>query len=145
MYNSCKPVFLALGLLLALGPIACNSDDNDDTDAACADTLCTAIFIRILVSVKDQDQDPVILDAFEVINVANGADMTIALSASELEGAKEFGQYPLVQDGTLALNETRHIQFKGFINGAEVITSTYTVSTDCCHVGLDSGDLELTL
>ncbi len=98
-----------------------------------------------MVSIKDQNQNPIALDSFEVINLENGTDITVMLTSSEFEGAQEFGQYPLIQDGTLEVNQTQQIQFKGFIDNQEVINSNYIVSADCCHVGLDSGDLQLTL
>ena len=71
--------------------------------------------------------------------------MTITLTPEELAEAQETGLYPLTQDGILDLNEERRVQFRGFVNDQEVIRSDYTVSTDCCHVGLDAGDLELSL
>ncbi|WP_435622917.1 hypothetical protein [Flagellimonas sp.] len=124
---------------------SCNNDDdtNDDMNAQCEGTVCTAIFIRINVSVTDMNQNPVALDSFTVTDLGSGNDMTIALSAQELAEAQQTGLYPLTQDGVLDLNEARRIQFRGFVNDEEVVSGDYTVSTDCCHVGLDSGDLEL--
>lgn len=119
--------------------ISCN--DNN----ICKDTLCTEEFRTILVSVKDQDENPVALNSFKVINIQNNGDMTVTLSASELEMAQQSGKYPLVNDLSLKINKERKVLFKGYINNKEVISSTYTVSTDCCHIGLISGDLNLTL
>ena len=145
MINSNKLFLVALSLFLTLGQSSCNSDDNDGTNAQCEDTFCTDIFIRIIVSVTDQNQNPVALDSFTVTNLANGNDMTVPLSDSELLNAQLTGLYPLTQDGILEINQERQIQFKGFINGQEVVSGDYTVSTDCCHVGLDAGDLDLIL
>ena len=147
MINNNKLFLAILSLFLSLGQTSCNNDDdtNDDVNAQCEGTICTAIFIRINVSVSDMNQNPVALDSFTVTDLANGNDITVTLSAQELTEAQETGLYPLTQDGVLDLNEARQIQFRGFINDQEVVSSDYTVSTDCCHVGLDSGDLELTL
>ncbi|MEM6542945.1 MAG: hypothetical protein AAF634_17445 [Bacteroidota bacterium] len=138
---------LALSIFFAFAPTSCNTDDdaNDDVNAQCEGSICTAIFVQINVTVTDQEQNPVALDTFTVTNLANGNDMTITLTASELANARETGRYPLTQDGILDLNEMRQIQFKGFINGQEVVSGNYTVSTDCCHVALDAGDVELSL
>ena len=146
MINNNK-LFLALSLFLSLVSTSCNTDDNSNNDenAQCEGTICTAIFIRINVSITDQSQNPVALDSFTVTDLASGNNMTITLSATELAEAQETGLYPLTQDGILDLNEERRVQFKGFVNDQEVISSDYTVSTDCCHVGLDAGDLQLTL
>ncbi|NAS14038.1 hypothetical protein [Poritiphilus flavus] len=143
-----KLFLIAFSLLLSLAQTSCNSDDdngNEDGNARCEGTICTAIFIRINVSLTDQDQNPVALDSFTVTNLQNGEDMTVSLTPSELAEAQETGLYPLTEDGSFGLNEEREVQFKGFINDQEVLSSDYIVSTDCCHVGLDSGDLELTL
>ncbi|MEM6892428.1 MAG: hypothetical protein AAF554_01980 [Bacteroidota bacterium] len=148
MINSNKLFLATLTLFVSLWQTSCNSDDegtNDDRNAQCEGTICTAIFVRINVTVTDQNQNPVALDSFSVTNLDNGEDMTITLSDSERNRARETGLYPLTEDGILDLNEARRIEFSGFINNQEVVSGEYTVSTDCCHVGLDAGDLELTL
>ncbi len=147
MIQSNKLFLLAISIFLSLVQNSCNTDDdsNEDVNAECRETVCTAIFVRINVTVSDQTQNPVALDSFTVINVANGNDMTITLSPSELTSARENGLYPLTQDGILDLNQIRQIQFTGFIAGQAVVQGDYTVSTDCCHVSLDSGDLQLSL
>ncbi|MEM9076877.1 MAG: hypothetical protein AAGC43_07550 [Bacteroidota bacterium] len=147
MINSNKLFLSICTLMVSFLQISCSSDDDadGDTNAQCNGAICTAIFIQINVSVVDQDQNPVALDTFTVTNLANGEDMTISLSDAEMANARETGRYPLTQDGVLDLNEARRIQFRGFINNEEVVSSDYTVSTDCCHVGLDSGNLELSL
>ncbi len=71
--------------------------------------------------------------------------MTILLSPSGLEMAQQLGQYPLVTDGVVDINQELQLQFKGSINGQEVIVSNYTVCADCCHMDLVSGDLQLVL
>lgn len=116
---------------------SCNSNDD------CEKTACTEEFRTILVSIKDQNQNPIALDSFEVINLQNGNKMTVSLSASGFEMAQQSGQYPLVNDLSLKTNQERQVQFKGFIDNQEVINSTYKVSTDCCHINLVSGNLNL--
>lgn len=148
MINSNKLFLATLSLFVSLWQTSCSSDDdsvNEDINAQCENAICTKIFVRINVKVTDQNQNPVALDAFTVTNLANGQDMTVTLSDSERNASRETGLYPLTEDGILDLNEARRIQFSGFINNQEVVSGEYTVSTDCCHVGLDAGDLELTL
>lgn len=143
MIKSLKRSVLAVVLLFTITQVSCDSNDDSNTD--CEDAICTAIFVRIMVTIADENQDPVALDSFKVIDLENGNEITISLSPSELEGLQEFGQYPLIEDGILGENEELQVQFQGFINEQEVVNSNYNVSTDCCHVGLDSGNLELTL
>jgi len=71
--------------------------------------------------------------------------MTISLSPTQLEMAQQSGKYPLVNDSSLEVNQERKIQFKGFINNEEVISSDYTISKDCCHIELVSGNTQLSL
>ncbi|MFC5046159.1 hypothetical protein ACFSTE_04675 [Aquimarina hainanensis] len=139
-----KLFIVVLCSLSILSQFSCNNDD-DDANTNCENIVCTAIFIRINVSITDEHQNPVALDSFKVINRIDGTDMTLSLSPSELSAAKELGQYPLVEDGVLGVHQQRHLQFKGFINNQEVIYSNYTVGMDCCHVSLVSGSLQLTL
>ncbi len=116
----------------------------DDTDN-CEDAICTLVLIRISVSITDQDQNPIALDSYEVINLENGENITVSLPPAEQEQELQRGQYLLIEDDVLGVNQVQQIQFRGFINNQEVISSDYTVSTDCCHVNLVSGNLELTI
>ena len=142
MIKPFKLFAIALALCMATLQISCNNDDDANTD--CQNTICTLVLIRLLVTVTDQNQDPVALDSFQVIETETGNDITISLSASEFADAQQLGQYPLIEDGILGENQERELEFKGFINNQEVVAGTYTVATDCCHVGLVSGDIELT-
>ncbi len=137
-----KSFVVVISLLLATSQISCNSDGNSNSD--CEDVVCTAEFVTIEVFITDQNQNPVALDSFEVINIENGNDMTISLSSSEYSIAQQHGQYPLVDDGSIDVNQERQIQFKGFINNKEIINSSYAVSKDCCHIDVAAGDLQLT-
>ncbi len=134
---------LVVFILATIILISCNN--NDDSKVDCNDIACTEVFVTLIVSIKDENKNPIALDAFEVINTENGNNITVSLSASELEMAQQSGEYPLVNDASLGINQKEKIQFKGFINNQEVISSNYTVSTDCCHINLVSGTLELSL
>lgn len=134
---------IAIGILFAVIQISCSSDD--DAISECQNTICTLQLVTISVSVIDQNQDPIALDSFKVIDLENGNDMTISLTPSQLTEIQELGNYPIIMDGTLGVNQEKQIQFRGFQNDQEVIRSDYTVGTDCCHVSLISGNLQLTL
>ncbi|WP_394751054.1 hypothetical protein [Spongiimicrobium salis] len=142
-----KPFTMICAIFFSLTQISCNSDDdaNDDANAECQNTICTLEFVVISVSVSDQNQNPVALDSFSVTDVENGNNRTITLTPSEFAAAQEFGRYPLITDGILGLNQERQIQFRGFLNNQEVISANYTVATDCCHISVVAGDLQLTL
>lgn len=131
---------------LAVGLFSCKKDDT--ADSACENTFCTEQYVSFQVTIKNQNQTPVALDAFEVMDLDNDADYTIALSNMAFEAAQQSGTYPLVEDlqlQTIGFNQERRIQFKGYVNGQVVIQADYVVQTDCCHVDVTSGNLQLTL
>lgn len=134
-----KLIVITVSFLLATSQMSCD-EDND-----CDETICTLEFITFSVVITDENQNPVALDSFKVINLDNGQNITIPLTPTELENASQQGQYPLVNDNSLGTNKEIEIQFSGSINSQEVISSTYTVRTDCCHINSVYGDLELTL
>ncbi|CAL2084131.1 hypothetical protein [Tenacibaculum sp. 190524A05c] len=123
--------------------MSCN--DNNDTNVNCEQSVCTEEFRTILILVKDQNQNAVALDSFQTINTANGEDVTVSVSNSGLEMARQFGQYPLLNDSSLDTNEEIEVRFKGFIDNQEVINGLYKVSSDCCHINLVSGNVEFIL
>ena len=138
-----KLVLQATSLFLLMFQISCNSGDDSNSD--CNGVACTNELVTITVFIEDQDQNPVALDSFEVINIEDESEITIVLDASRFELARQLGAYPLVADGGIEMNQEVRLQFKGFINDQEVVNSNYTVADDCCHVGLVSGDLQLVL
>ena len=141
-----KKIFIpSLLLLLASCIILTSCLGDDDNQSECQAVACTEDFITISVIIKDENDNPVALDAFEVIVIENSQDITISSSEFSFENAQQLGIYPLVNDSSLDVNQVREIQFKGFIDNQEVIQSTYTVETDCCHIGLNIGNIELFL
>lgn len=131
-----------LWLLLAfLSILACNSDDQSN----CSNIACTEEFRTIIVTIEDQNQEPVALDSFQVTNLNTGEDMTPQLSPSELEMIQETGQYPIADDSSFGLNQEVTLQLRGFINDEEVVNSNYVVATDCCHINFQSGENPLVL
>ncbi|WP_413977902.1 hypothetical protein [Maribacter sp. 2307UL18-2] len=143
MMKRLKLSVVALVVLSMMTQMSC--DSSDDSNAECQDAICTAVFVRIMVTITDENQNPIALDSFEVIHRENGNAIATSLTASELEGAKELGRYPLIEDGILGVNQELQVLFRGYINGQEVIDSDYTVGTDCCHVSVTSGDIALIL
>ena len=138
-----KLFILIISLLIAILKISCDIDDDSNLD--CQNVVCTQQFVSISVTIIDQNENPVALDSFEVISIENGTDMTISLSPSELQMAHQVGQYPLVNDLGVEINQELELQFKGVINNQEVINSNFTVGKGCCHVGLASGNLQIVL
>jgi len=144
MKTSIKLATIAVALFSTLFYTSCDPDD-DSNSVGCEAIACTDVFVTIGVSIKDMNDAPVALDAFKVINTQDNSEVTIMLSPSDFEQAQQLGEYPIMDDANINENQELQLEFKGFIGGGEVISSNYTVSSDCCHVDLVSGDLELEL
>ena len=120
-------------------------DAKESVNSECENVVCTFEYRAISITIINQSQIPVALDSFKVIDKETGVDYSILLSTNQFILAQETGRYPLVNDASFGLNEEYTLQFKGYINNTEVVSSTYEVSTDCCHINLISGDLQLEL
>ena len=141
-----RPTPHSLFLLpLSLSFLACGSDDGGDSVAECQDTVCTLELRRIIIRISNATQEPVALDAIQVLERPSGNELTLTLSDSEWDNARETGQYPLIEDGVLGLLQETELQFTGFVNGQAVVSAMYTVGTDCCHINLIDVETDLSL
>ena len=131
-------LFAVLSLIMA----ACGSDDNDVTTPECpVDLLCTEQFEIITVTVTENGE-PVTLDNFKTVNMANG-------KIYDFQGSEflEPGVYILVTDGQFdeIAKDGTSLRFEGSIQDAVVVDEIFEVGHDCCHVLLVDGDLEIQL
>jgi hypothetical protein len=130
-------------LLLLLFFTGCENNDASD----CANKACTEVFKTIVVTIKDSENNPVALDSFKVTNLENGNDLSREINNAEFEAMRENGVYPLFGDEYARdfSNKEVEINFKGYIDNQEIISSDYKVGADCCHVILISGDTEISI
>jgi hypothetical protein len=130
-------------ILLLLFFAGCENNDAND----CTNQACTEVFKTIVVTIKDSENNPVVLDSFKVTNLENGDDLTRELNNTEFEAMREKGIYPLFGDEYARgfSNREVEINFKGYIDNEEIINSDYKVGADCCHVILISGDPEISI
>ena len=130
-------------LLLLLFFTGCENNDASD----CANKACTEVFKTIVVTIKDSENNPVALDSFKVTNLENGNDLSREINNAEFEAMRENGVYPLFGDEYARdfSNKEVEINFKGYIDNQEIISSDYKVGADCCHVILISGDPEISI
>ncbi len=133
-------VYLVLLFLFFTG---CDNYDPKD----CSNQACTEVFKTIVVTIKDSENNPVVLDTYKVTNLENGDDLTRELNNAEFEAMRENGVYPLFGDEYARdfSNKEVEINFKGYIDIQEIISSDYKVGADCCHVILISGDPEISI
>jgi len=117
-------------ILLLLFFIGCENNTAND----CTDQACTEEFRTITVTIKDSENNPVVLDSFKVTNLENGDDLTRELNNFEFEAMRKKGVYPLFGD-----------EYTRDFDNREIINSDYKVGADCCHVILISGNPEISI
>ena len=125
----------------------CNSKQEQDSSASCDGIMCTQQFVSFSVSVKDGDGNSFALDDYKVIDQQSDEDLPESDMASGFYEHAPAGPYPLYSDSfqNAHQNTERELLFKGYYEGEEVISRTYKVAADCCHVQLLKGDLEISL
>lgn len=139
---------LLLFCFLSLFLVNCNDgDDIDSVSIDCTKVACTEQFVTLIVTVKDSSGVLIPLDTFEVIDKESSENLTIALSDSGFQMARQSGQYPLYNDSFVSGNQNtkRTLVFSGFINDEKVVISEYVIDTDCCHVSIALGDTDITI
>lgn len=107
-----------LVLITSVFDMLFNSCVNDHSmNRSCESGLCTNIFVRIMVSIMDADENPVALDSFTVFSVDNGDGLTIELSSQEFGGLRqlEFYLFSCRMVRLLKKNTTRNLyQTRGY-------------------------------
>ena len=99
------------------------------------------VLTSFAVKIKYEDDTFVVLDSYEVIEVATGKVRDV------LNWGKEFNTYTIASDldrGDFAGKEIE-LQFVGKIGEKIVVTKNYVVSANCCHTYLIKGDEEIVL
>ena len=136
-----KNLLFFASLCLAILCTGCSSDKNNDRTEDCSDVICDMAFLSIPITIKYEDGTPVVLDNYEVIEVATGKVRDV------LNWGKEFNTYTIASDldrGDFAGKEIE-LQFVGKIGEKIVVTKNYVVSANCCHTYLIKGDEEIVL
>ncbi len=146
-----KPTLLLLSAIVALS--ACNKQ-HEGTGGVCGTPgtddsgcpigiICTMDFRSITITVK-QNGSPVALDSYKTIRVSDNQEFNLMTTANTWEDSvrKATGIYPILTDSERksASRSGTVFEFMGFKNGVLVTKSKYTISNDCCHIHLDTGN-----
>lgn len=129
-------------LISALLLSKCSGNDNDKSqDKSCEGIMCTQEFRTLTVTVKDSAGEAVMLDSYTVTDLKADEQLSFEQSASDP------GSYVLYSDkyANDHQNTERSLVFEGMKDGAVVVSETYEVAADCCHIQLLEGDLSLTI
>ncbi len=125
----------------------CSEKKSQDSQNSCEGIMCTQQFVSFSVTLSDSNGNSVPLDDYRVIDQRSGEDLTQSEKAAGFFEYEPGGPYPLYGDvfQDEHQNSERKLVFQGFNGGQEIISHTYTVAADCCHVRLVDGELNLSL
>ena len=118
---------------------------DDNTQQDCRDIMCTQIFVNYNLSITDPSNNPYPLDSIQVSELLSGDNLTIDYSDLDLENMQKTGLYPLYSDIHVKKHQSINLDivFKGFVGQTVVVNQVYNVGADCCHVRVNSGDLNI--
>lgn len=134
---------LIFWLCLSLAMAGCTRAERN-----CDGQMCTEEFRTISVKLTDAAGSPIALDDFKVVEMPSGEDVTREYVADEWSMFRQFGSYPVasdLDDQRFPRDSNISLVFYGYIDGREVVKSTYVIRFDCCHIQFVSGERELVL
>jgi hypothetical protein len=142
MKTSIKLIALIAISFFTMLQISCKSDDDGGDE--CDEAICPSYPYAIFIYVNNENQVPVPLDSYEVINIETGNVLTSHFTPENFEHYRQEGEYPLVSN-PIEIGEEKDLLFNGIINNQVVVSSNYKVVRGCCFVNLVSGDVHLVL
>ncbi len=138
--NTKRKLLILSGFLFVFLFIEC----GDDNRTNCEFTMCTEEFRSIVVSVKHASNNSAyILTDYEVIRLSDNMDITI----TDNTVPDNLGYYQITNDSKLELFKFKNteVEFKGYLNDVLVIQKRLTITADCCHISLVSGETQFLL
>lgn len=121
---------------------ACSDSKTEDINSDCnlIDIVCTEEFRTITLEIVDSQDTPVILDNFKITREDTGEII-------ELDQNHSQNFYPIINDNyqNKIVHKEIILKFSGSINNIEVVSTSFVVSADCCHIDLDSGPTKIVL
>ena len=112
------------------------------------DRLCTTEYRKITVSVRDPQNEPVVLDDYFVRKSSTGEILDFANEDPFLDSLNRVnGIYTLMTDGMMWMTSVSGTEFTfhGLMDTVEVINEPYLIGNDECHVLLYTGNPTITL
>ncbi|RYD50844.1 MAG: hypothetical protein EOP52_12705 [Sphingobacteriales bacterium] len=119
-------------------PVAGNTDAATD----CRAVMCTMDFRTVSLRVVDASGKPVKLDSYQTVLSGKGT----AVLSGDAAASMLDGTYPVVTDEWVAnhKNTTAKMIFIGMVGNKPVVTETFEIKADCCHVSKVSGKESIT-
>jgi len=97
--------------------------------------VCTEVLKVVSVEVKDESDEPILLDSISVVK-SGTSEVLFTENPTSTNGV-----YKLVSDTEIndIVKEGTDVTFYGYSNNSQIISENYKVGHDCCHVVFLSG------
>jgi hypothetical protein len=107
----------------------------------CANAGCQLNIEYILMTIKRPDGSDVLLTSTKLVRLSDNEVFYMESNNSVT------GSYVLIWDAYKYKKELRgkkvEVEFQGFINDTMIVRRTFTITADCCHVALVSGNVDI--
>ena len=115
--------------------------DMKDPCACYGDEVCTEQYVSLIIDLKDQYKEPIVLDEYYSTILETGEKINLQNAGLDSLRTKS-GQYPIWEDKLLSLTGrcAKQIEFTGLQEGKEIVKKTFSIGHDCCHVKITLGD-----
>lgn len=126
-------------LFLSMPFFAC----NDETVDCLEHIACTREYVSLTMNITDGQGAAISLNSYYTEDVNSGEIFNFKNQDNYLDSiSRANGSYVLFTDGGMGkVNKFgNRFLFHGFINGNEIISESYTIGHDCCHVILLDGN-----
>ncbi len=137
---------ISIPLTALLLSASCNKKKDDDgiKQGDCPpDLMCTMEFRTVHINLKDAAGNPLVLDKFRTIRLADGHEFDLQSTASSWEDStwKAMGSYPVLTDAQQKQISTKgeKLEFRGERGGIEIVKQEYEFKDNCCHIELVNG------
>ncbi|HRY98313.1 MAG TPA: hypothetical protein P5550_04570 [Bacteroidales bacterium] len=131
-------LLLLLLPLLMLSAGSCTEDDR----------ACTEEFVMLTISLSYPDTSPVLLDDYTVTDLSSGQVLSLSGVDQWIDSVNRLeGRYFLLTDGEYGLTDAQGwpFRFQGYIDTTEVVSRTFSIRNDGCHVRLASGNPDIVI
>jgi len=121
--------------------------EKDETIIPCScpeQLLCTEEYRSIPVEITDEAGLPYVLDEFYTTQLSDGQKITVTKPDPV---AYTLGLYLVLEDRNLDIVDKcgEEFKFTGLKNGVEVISKTFTIKNNCCHIELMKGETKVVI
>jgi len=119
---------------------ACKDYDAKDCSLAICSEQFISIFMNVVSLTDGGMQQPLALDAFQIIEKSDESIVALNFSADDFLAMQENGRYLVYNDNFVHGRENTQVvlEFIGIVGSEEVVRGEVTVNIDCCHVSTTS-------